>query len=58
MFKLVKAHFHKDKAVLTAFLVILVVAVTLLHTGLMVARFDTMYDDKTKEAVIEIEKIQ
>lgn len=49
MFKLVKAHFHKDKAVLTAFLVILVVAVTLLHTGLMVARFDTMYDDKTKE---------
>jgi ABC-type antimicrobial peptide transport system permease subunit len=49
MFKLVKAHFHKDKAVLTAFLVILVVAVTLLHTGLMVARFDAMYDDKTEE---------
>lgn len=49
MFKLVKAHFHKDKAVLTAFLVILVVAVTLLHTGLMVARFDAMYDAKTEE---------
>ena len=49
MFKLVKAHFHKDKAVLAAFLIILVVAVTLLHTGLMVAQFDSMYDAKTEE---------
>lgn len=49
MFKLVKAHFHKDKAVLVAFMVILVVAVLLLHTGLMVACFDSMYDRKTEE---------
>ena len=49
MFKLVKAHFHKDKAVLVAFMVILVAAVMLLHTGLMVARFDSMYDRKTEE---------
>ena len=49
MFKLVKAHFHKDKAVLLAFMVILVVAVMLLNTGLMVACFDSMYDRKIEE---------
>ena len=49
MFKLVKAHFHKDKAVLTAFLLILIVASMLLQTGLMVSSFDSMYDTKMEE---------
>ena len=46
MLKLVKAHFHKDKAVLLAFLLILTVASMLLHTSLMVARYDSMYEEK------------
>ena len=46
MLKLVKAHFHKDKAVLAAFLLILIVATMLFQTGRMVARFDPMYDGK------------
>ena len=48
MLKLVKAHFHKDKAVLAAFLLILIVAAMLLQAGRMVARFDPMYDEKTE----------
>ena len=46
MLKLVKAHFHKDKAVLLAFLMILIVASMLLHTSLMVAYYDSMYEEK------------
>ncbi len=46
MLKLVKAHFHKDRAVLSAFLLILVVAAMLLQLGFMVARFDSMYEEK------------
>ncbi len=49
MFKLVKAHFHKDKAVLIAFLLILIVASMLLHVGLMVGRFDSMYDENLEK---------
>lgn len=49
MLKLVKAHFHKDKAVLLAFLLILTVASMLLHTSLMVARYDSMYEDKLEQ---------
>ena len=46
MLRLVKAHFHKDKAVLLAFLLILTVASILLHTSLMVAHYDSMYEEK------------
>ena len=49
MFKLVKAHFHKDKAVLFAFLMILIVAAMLLQVSLMVGRFDAMYDERVEE---------
>ena len=49
MLKLVKAHFHKDKAVLTAFLLILIVATMLLQVGFMVGRFDTLYDERAEE---------
>ncbi|MCR4557821.1 MAG: FtsX-like permease family protein [Saccharofermentans sp.] len=49
MLKLVKAHFHKDKAVLTAFLLILIVAAMLLQTGFMVGRFDSLYDERARQ---------
>ena len=49
MLKLVKAHFHKDKAVLTAFLLILIVAVMLLQVGFMVGRFDPLYDERVAQ---------
>jgi ABC-type lipoprotein release transport system permease subunit len=49
MFKLVKAHFHKDKAVLLAFLLILITASMLLQVGLMVGRFDSMYDENLEK---------
>ncbi len=49
MLKLVKAHFHKDRAVLVAFLLILIVATMLLQTGLMVAHYDSMYEDKCEK---------
>jgi len=45
MLKLVKAHFHKDRAVLSAFLMILTVAAMMLQMSLMVARFDPMYEE-------------
>ena len=46
MLKLVKAHFHKDRAVLLAFLLILIVASMLLQVSLMVAQYDPMFDEK------------
>lgn len=49
MFKLVKAHFHKDKAVLTAFLLILIAASLLLQVSLMVAGYDPMYEKKLEK---------
>ena len=49
MLKLVKAHFHKDRAVLSAFLMILVVATMLMHFSLMVARYDPMYEKNLKQ---------
>ena len=49
MLKLVKAHFHKDKAVLTAFLLILIVATMLLQAGFMVGRFDSLYDERASQ---------
>lgn len=49
MLKLIKAHFHKDRAVLSAFLMILIVATMLMHFSLMVARFDPMYEKNLKQ---------
>lgn len=48
MFKLVKAHFHKDRAVLSAFLMILIVSAMLMQLSLMVARFEPMYEKNCK----------
>ncbi len=46
MRKLVKANIRKDRAVFTVFLLILVLSTMLLHTGLLVNRYDEMYDKK------------
>ena len=48
MIKLVKANIHKDRAVLSAFLMIIILAVTLLHIGRMVSMYKPMYDEKVE----------
>lgn len=50
MVKLVKANIHKDRAVLTAFLLILILSTLLLHTGLFVNQYGSIYDRKAEEA--------
>ena len=49
MLKLVKSNLRKDRAVLTVFLLIIMLCAMLLQTGLFVNRYDRMYDEK-KEA--------
>ncbi|MBQ9870488.1 MAG: ABC transporter permease [Eubacterium sp.] len=46
MSKLVKANIRKDRAVLIAFLFIIVLSSMLLHLGLFVNRYDALYDEK------------
>ena len=50
MIKLVKANIHKDRAVLSAFLLIIILSVLLLHVGRMVAMYKPMYDEKIEKA--------
>ncbi len=48
MIKLVKSNIHKDKGVLAAFLLIIIISTMLLHTGLFVSRYDKIYDEEAK----------
>lgn len=48
MIKLVKANIHKDRAVLSAFLMIIILSVTLLHVGRMVSMYKSLYDEKSE----------
>ncbi|MCR5105602.1 MAG: FtsX-like permease family protein [Eubacterium sp.] len=48
MIKLVKANIHKDRAVLSAFLMIIILSVTLLHVGRMVSMYKALYDEKSE----------
>ena len=50
MIKLVKANIHKDRAVLSAFLMIIILAVTLLHIGRMVSMYKPLYDEKAEDS--------
>ena len=50
MVKLIKANIHKDRAVLIAFLLIIILSTLLLHTGLFVNGYGKLYDDKAQEA--------
>lgn len=50
MVKLIKANIHKDRAVLIAFLLIIILSTLLLHTGLFVNGYGKLYDDKAREA--------
>ena len=48
MIKLVKANIYKDRAVLSAFLMIIILSVTLFHVGRMVSMYKALYDEKSK----------
>ena len=50
MIKLVKANIHKDRAVLSAFLMIIILSVTLLHIGRMVSMYKPLYDEKAEDS--------
>ena len=53
MVKLIRANMRKDRNVLTAFLFVLILTSLLLHTGLFVGQYSSIYDEKvedTKEA--------
>ena len=53
MVKLIKANLRKDRNVLLAFLAILILSALLLHTGLFIGQYASIYDEKcenTKEA--------
>ncbi len=49
MRKLVKANIRKDRNVLAAFLLIIILSSMLLHTGLFVNQYDALYDEKRKD---------
>ena len=49
MVKLVKAGFRKDRAILTVFLLIIVISSFLLHTGLFASMYPKLYDDYASE---------
>ncbi len=49
MNKLVKANIHKDKGILVAFLLIIIISTMLLHTGLFVSRYDKIYDEEVEK---------
>lgn len=44
MSKLIKCNLYKDRSVLTAFLLIIIISIMLLHTGLFLAGYDDAYD--------------
>ena len=46
MRKIVKSNIRKDRAVLIAFLLIIILSSMLLHIGLFVNRYDALYDEK------------
>ncbi len=52
MIKLVKSNIRKDRAVLTVFLLIIILSAMLLQTGLFVNRYDSLYDEKKEAAGI------
>ena len=49
MVKLICANMRKDRNVLTAFLFVLILSSLLLHTGLFVGQYSSIYDEKVKE---------
>jgi len=49
MVKLIKANIRKDRNVLLAFLMILILSSLLLHTGLFVGQYSPIYDEKAKD---------
>ena len=49
MVKLIKANIRKDRNVLVAFLLILILSSLLLHTGLFVGQYSSIYDEKVEK---------
>ena len=49
MVKLICANMRKDRNVLTAFLFVLILSSLLLHTGLFVGQYSSIYAEKVKE---------
>ena len=49
MVKLIKANIRKDRNVLLAFLLILILSSLLLHTGLFVGQYSSIYDEKAEK---------
>ena len=48
MVKLIKANLRKDRNVLLAFLAVLILTSLLLHTGLFIGQYSSIYDEKVK----------
>ncbi|MCR5275166.1 MAG: ABC transporter permease [Clostridiales bacterium] len=49
MVKLIRANMRKDRNVLTAFLFVLILTSLLLHTGLFVGQYSSIYDEKVEK---------
>ena len=43
MSKLIKSNIYKDRSILTVFLLIIIISITLLHTGLLTAEYEDSY---------------
>ena len=52
MIKLVKSNIRKDRAVFTAFLMIIILSTLLLSIGLFMKKYDAQYDEKKERAGI------
>lgn len=49
MVKLIKSGFHKDRAILTVFMLIIILSTFLLHTGLLTSGYGALYDEYAEE---------
>jgi hypothetical protein len=56
MVKLVKSNIRKDRAVFTAFLMIIILSTLLLNIGLFMKKYDAQYDEKKeREGIGDVE---
>lgn len=49
MVKLIKSGFHKDRTILAVFMLIMILATFLLHTGLMASTYEDLYNEYAAE---------
>ncbi|WP_024862221.1 hypothetical protein [Ruminococcus flavefaciens] len=52
MVKLIKSGFHKDRTIMSVFLMIIIIATFLLHSGLFASMYPKLYDEYARSGGI------